>query len=83
MTSYGCVSRSDYLNQFRKYLMNKYNLSNYSQYQSWAQTNAELIGKEYSGFQHRTGLKSMLRISEDEDDDEAGDDDSDDDGDGG
>lgn len=56
---YGIITRSEYMAKFQEYLMNKYDLKNYADFQKWVGQNAELMGNEYDEFQMNTGLRRM------------------------
>lgn len=58
-TMYGCISRSEYLERFHQYLMEKYNIHDYAALQKWGNQNPELKGTEYSEFQEWTGLQNL------------------------
>ena len=64
-TMYGVLTRNEYAFRFQDYIMKKYGLKNYAEYQQWTAKNSELLGNEYGEFQNITGLKGMRIADED------------------
>lgn len=64
-TMYGVLTRNEYAFRFQDYIMKKYGLKNYAEYQQWTAKNSELLGNEYDEFQNITGLKGMRIADED------------------
>lgn len=62
---YGVLTRNEYALRFQSYIMEKYGLKNYAEYQQWTAKNSELLGNEYDDFQNITGLKRMRAFDED------------------